>query len=593
VPISFLFIVRLGKSQMPKRKSVEVIDLTEGAPTKKKVKLGCGCKKKLTRYNLKGEKPLYCKSHKKSGMVDVTKKLCESIDCTKRSSFNLEGQTHAKYCAKHKEANMIDVRNKKCGSIGCTKIPSFNLKGETKARYCFDHKETSMVNVVSAKCESIGCPKIPSFNLEGQTHAKYCFDHKEVNMIDVKNKTCESIGCAKFPSFNLEGQTHAKYCFDHKEPNMIDVRSKKCESIGCPKIPSFNLEGENYGKYCSDHKKSNMIDVKSKSCESIGCTKGPSFNVQGETRAKYCFDHKEPNMIHVKSRICESIGCTTRPTFNLEGEKYGKYCSDHKESNMIDVVNKKCEGVDCTTTASFGVPGFKASRCAKHLTSGMIYNPKQRCCDAFDGKCKSFAQYGIILPIHCEEHKTEEEENLCRRTCVECKELEICNEDGLCYEYCINAKMFKRSKHKKELRVKCLLQSEINQTMHSYDKSIDLACTKKRPDIVYDCGTHFVIVEIDENQHRYYDCEINRILEITQSAGLPCIFIRYNPDKFVDSTGSKIAIITNSEREKVLVSWVKHAMETEPRNEVEFLRVVYLFYDGHDHSSIDLECLDV
>jgi hypothetical protein len=384
-----------------------------------------------------------------------------------------------------------------------------------------------------------------------------------------------------------------------KSVEVIDLTSTPSKEAktgcGCKKsLTRYNYKGEN-PLYCEDHKESGMIVVKKKRklCEWTGCETRPVFNLKGEIKAKYCSEHKEINMVDVKHVTCESIGCTKRPNFNLEAETKGQYCLEHKEPNMVDVKNKICTFEECKTRAQFGVPGLQVSRCAKHLISGMIAQPKQRCSNLSVGKCKLFAQYGTILPIHCEEHKTEEEENLCRRTCVKCNSLEICNSDGLCFEYCINSEMFKRSKHKKELRVKCLLESEIKQTMHSYDKSIDTACTKKRPDIVYDCGTHFVIVEIDENQHRYYDCEKNRILEITQSAGLSCIFIRYNPDKFVDNTGSKTAVIANSEREKVLVTWVKHAMRAEPTSDAEFIRVVYLFYDGHDSSAIRLENVEI
>jgi hypothetical protein len=474
---------------------------------------GCGCEKKKIRYNFKGKKKLYCKSHQQDGMINVTQDICEAKECTIRALFNEQGLKKGKFCAKHKESTMIDVINK--------------------------------------TCEYLGCKTHPIFNSEGQTKGKFCSDHKEANMINVKNKTCEYLGCDKQPTFNDKGETKGKFCADHKDANMIDVLSKTCEFEGCKNVPSFNVEGESNARFCSKHKDANMIDVKSKTCEFEGCKKGPSFNIEGESNARFC--------------------------------------SNHKQTNMVNVKHKACEFKECKTRAGYGLPGTSKSRCVKHITDGMISDPKRKCSDL---ECKSSAHFGITIPLHCETHQEKDEENLCLRVCGNCNALEICNRDGLCFEYCINSELFKRSKHKKELIVKVLLENEIEQKMFSYDKTIDSACTKKRPDIVYDCGTHFVIIEIDENQHRYYDCEEKRILEITQACGMPCIFIRYNPDQFVDNRGIK-SKISKSKREKTLVTWVKHSMKQIPSHETEFVRVLYLFYDGHDETNLGYEIVKI
>jgi very-short-patch-repair endonuclease len=51
---------------------------------------------------------------------------------------------------------------------------------------------------------------------------------------------------------------------------------------------------------------------------------------------------------------------------------------------------------------------------------------------------------------------------------------------------------------------------------------------------LYDCKTHYVVLEVDEEQHRgkTYECDQKRMWEIAQSLGMPSIFIRYNPDKY-------------------------------------------------------------
>lgn len=57
---------------------------------------------------------------------------------------------------------------------------------------------------------------------------------------------------------------------------------------------------------------------------------------------------------------------------------------------------------------------------------------------------------------------------------------------------------------------------------------------RERPDFVWDCKTHMVILEVDEYQHssRNCECEQTRMANITSSFGMPCLWIRYNPDEY-------------------------------------------------------------
>jgi len=75
------------------------------------------------------------------------------------------------------------------------------------------------------------------------------------------------------------------------------------------------------------------------------------------------------------------------------------------------------------------------------------------------------------------------------------------------------------------------------------DKKIQDGCSKRRPDLLLDMGTHIIIVEVDENKHTDYDCscEHKRLMELSRDVGhRPIIFIRFNPDEYVDKNGKKI-----------------------------------------------------
>lgn len=68
----------------------------------------------------------------------------------------------------------------------------------------------------------------------------------------------------------------------------------------------------------------------------------------------------------------------------------------------------------------------------------------------------------------------------------------------------------------------------------SVDRVVDRSCNRRRPDFVWDAGSHYVVLECDEHQHRAYpgDCEHRRMWEVAQQLGLPTIFLRYNPDNY-------------------------------------------------------------
>jgi hypothetical protein len=75
------------------------------------------------------------------------------------------------------------------------------------------------------------------------------------------------------------------------------------------------------------------------------------------------------------------------------------------------------------------------------------------------------------------------------------------------------------------------------------DKTIQDGCSKRRPDIRGDMGSHIVIIEIDENSHSVYDCscEHKRVMQISQDVNhRNVIFIRFNPDTYIDTNGNKI-----------------------------------------------------
>jgi hypothetical protein len=110
-------------------------------------------------------------------------------------------------------------------------------------------------------------------------------------------------------------------------------------------------------------------------------------------------------------------------------------------------------------------------------------------------------------------------------------------------------------------------------------------------------GTHVIIVEIDENQHNDYDttCENRRLMEISQDVGhRPVVFIRFNPDDYIDETGVKVkscfttdksgllkvAKTKQSEWDRRIVTLLSQIREWSCVKTDKTVEVVSLFFDS-------------
>jgi hypothetical protein len=263
---------------------------------------------------------------------------------------------------------------------------------------------------------------------------------------------------------------------------------------------------------------------------------------------------------------------------------------------MIDIKHKICEYKGCKIRSNYGLPGTPKSHCSRHKTSDMIINPTKYCTK---DECKEPATHGIKEQLFCEEHAEKDHYNLCERKCTnkECPypdRLDILNKERLCVTFCSLIKqdqMMKKHIKKKEEFIGNLLKEEIKQEISHRDQIIDSSCSNVRPDFVFDCGNHIVVIEVDEYQHKSYNncgstkdermiMENRRMFMIFQSFGGPSvIFIRYNPDSF--RVNDKIVTVTDKKRHECLLRWVKHYLKNGTDVSLE---VKYLFYDEYDET---------
>jgi hypothetical protein len=498
-------------------------------------------------YGIKGGKKQYCKDCAISfeNVCNLTRKMCLESDCIKEPTYNFPSETTTLYCSEHKKSNMIDVKHKKCqykdeNDKECLISPSYGNDGG-KPIYCKNHSELfeNMVLISNKLCNyidenNIKCTTRASFNFEGNKTGKFCKDHKQDDMIYVlKVDKCIEDGCNTRATFNYISEKNGTYCETHKKIDIYNVKDKRCDFINCKKIASFNYENENTYLYCNEHKEPEMINLKSKKCIFDECKSLPSYNYENQTIKLYCGKHKLPNMIDVKHNRCIENNCEKEAFFNYINETKRLYCFAHKKNEMLDLSSK--------------------SRLCKNIIGD--FNCITRGNKRYDGYCVRC--YVGLFP----------NEPMSRN--YKTKELKVCE--------------FIKEKYEDIITL-------------SFDKRIPNGCSKRRPDIYIDLGSHSIIIEVDENQHEDYEssCENKRMMEIFNDLGnRPIVFIRFNPDEYYNKnkeiikscwsySKEGISIINRNKRIEwksrlnKLLETIQLNIKNEPIKEVN---IVHLFYD--------------
>ena len=327
------------------------------------------------------------------------------------------------------------------------------------------------------------------------------------------------------------------------------------------KQPAFNLPDQKKRLYCFDCKTDDMIDIKNSKC--ITCDlKQPAFNLPDQKKGLYCGDCKKVGMIDIRHPKC--ITCNLkRPLFNLPDQKKGLYCFDCKKVGMIDIKNPKC--ITCNLKQpTFNLPDQKKGLyCFDCKKVGMIDIRHPKCITPL---CDQFAKI----------------QKYCSR----------------CYYSLHPDKASKRIKFR-ELEVYKFLQENFKDLNIIYNKHLkgDGQCLRDQPDFLIHLNHHSLIIECDENQHKYYnkECIIPRIHRIQEALNRNIIVIMFNPDSYIDENNKKIkgcfgidkktglGVISKTDIDKLNSRFITlkdtinenmiYSVDNEP------IRIIQLFYD--------------
>jgi hypothetical protein len=475
---------------------------------------------------------------------------CISTNCVNKAIYNYKNEKGQKYCKEHKLDNMANKSKKICSNGDCIKNTCKYSK-----ELCSDHynklhppiltnnpKPKPMKTNSNPNCIIEGCKVSANYNKKGLP-AEYCSKHakeigignKENELRNVRTKLCEyvfddGLDCIKVALYGKDNKK--QFCKDHNPDSKTFVKlstDKICKFKNCNKVPNYGFEN-GIKEYCVEHKLDNMIQLFQK-CIIENCNNRARYNNKNTKGSKYCSEHKSDEMCDNTKKICIEENCEREAHYNIKNNNNGIYCSIHKKDNMCSNKNKTCQFENCLIDAYYGTED----------------EPKTYCCT----------------------HKLNNMSDFRAKKCISCNLFDVRYEPYIC-SYCTTDKIQKT----KELDVVKFLR--LNNINLEYNLSVGFEYGHYRPDILINCKTHYIIVEVDEDQHKRYEtkCEYIRMKNIYLSLKKPTIFIRYNPDEFYINN-KKVSVNTNN-RYNLLLNLINKNMSI---SDITFIELYYLYYD--------------
>ena len=340
---------------------------------------------------------------------------------------------------------------------------------------------------------------------------------------------------------------------------------------------------------------------------------GGSQICEHDRQRSRCIDCGGGSICHhnkVRSR-CRECGGKSFCQHNRE-----KYCckecigSQICVHNKIKSVCKYCDGSQICEHNNI------KSRC-KNCGGGSIchHNKRRSCCiECSGGEC-------------CEHNKIRSKCKLCGGSAF-CKHnkwkscCRLCGGSALCknewcetmsnkkydnYCYFCYVHLFPDEPKSRNYKTKETSVVEFIKTQFPYDnwvcdKKIYDGKSRRRPDILLALEHQYIIIEIDENQHSKYDCscENKRLMELSLDVNhKPIVFIRFNPDLYVNEKNEKIGScwitsktgVTQIQKNKT-IEWetrlenLKKQIEYWKENNTDkTVEVIQLYYDVNDITS--------
>ena len=179
--------------------------------------------------------------------------------------------------------------------------------------------------------------------------------------------------------------------------------------------------------------------------------------------------------------------------------------------------------------------------------------------------------------------------------CQHCKAISILQSKWkpYCFRcYCVlhpEAIIPRKYKLKENYVVEALKQHFQETVTMVLDKVVEGGCSRRRPDVAIDFGSHCLMIEIDEHQHASYECEQKRMMELYEDVGFRnIVFLRFNPDEYKDGkkkyktpfeyTPTGILRLNQAEFDRRIAELVARIRIYQSNEPTEPVTIEYLFY---------------
>ena len=281
------------------------------------------------------------------------------------------------------------------------------------------------------------------------------------------------------------------------------------------------------------------------------------------------------------------------------------HCVKHKPEGYIDLVNKnkRCEHDGCSTQANFGDPKTKKrTHCAKHKPVGYVDLSKKMCAGVTKSNQIS-ASTDRNAATHCGSCKSEDMVDVYHSVCVSehCDTRANLEYDGYC-THCFR-NLFPLDPRTQNIRAKTreiavrdfLVERYGDAFVHNQSLFTSCECDHRRSvDFRRIVGGTMLAVEVDEGQHKgqsYRDDAEARYNDLAVAFGGKWVFIRFNPDSYIDAQGRRIKGFFDAKgarrsseiarRMQALAECIDEQIKRIERDENdELLDEIFLFYDN-------------
>jgi len=367
----------------------------------------------------------FCGTHKESGMVNLSRKICESEGCAHPATHGCPIQRKKMKCLAHKKKGMINLALKRCLHPGCSVSANYTGPSNDGRRlYCFKHKgervqqeaavqrslpTTAMmaqhaghhsstpavgtenghpVNVpVVGNVPSVIPSSLNAFLQQATSRYLPAYQHPPVSYVRLPYEVLVPLVVQAPLPLYLQGQSHlqqflhptslfnlphphAPYdvVFNDDAKTQEEDGIKEEEDMDVPPVSSKIGELAAEENLPAAPKMPQNTKRRGKLCERQGCNKARHFgHKKGEGGMQFCGAHKEPGMVNLSRKTCEFEGCARPASHGCPIQRKKICCSTHSKKGMVNLLMRLCLHPGCGKSANFkGGADGKFLYCGTH-----------------------------------------------------------------------------------------------------------------------------------------------------------------------------------------------------------------------------------